>query len=73
MLGALMSLELAWSLIDLCMALITICNLTAILLLYPKVHYLTKDYLAQRKANVDPVFRRSQMPEIADKLEAWND
>jgi hypothetical protein len=37
------------------------------------VHYLTKDYLAQRKANVDPVFRRSQMPEIADKLEAWND
>ena len=73
MMGALMSLELTWSLIDLCMALITICNLTAILWLYPKVHTLTKDYLAQRRARKDPVFRRSQMPEIAEQLEAWED
>jgi AGCS family alanine or glycine:cation symporter len=71
MLGAVMSLELTWSLIDLCMALITICNLTAIVLLYPKVHYLTRDYLAQRKLHRDPVFHKSQMPEIADKLEGW--
>ncbi len=72
MLGAVMSLELTWSLIDLCMALITICNLTAIVLLYPKVHYLTRDFLSQRKAHLDPTFHRSQMPEIADKLEGWN-
>jgi AGCS family alanine or glycine:cation symporter len=71
MLGALMSLELTWSLIDLCMALITICNLAAIVWLYPKVHFLTKDYLAQKRAHLDPVFRRGQMPEIADKLEGW--
>jgi AGCS family alanine or glycine:cation symporter len=72
MLGAVMSLELTWSLIDLCMALITICNLTAIILLYPKVHYLTRDYIAQRKSQRDPVFHKSQMPEIADKIEGWD-
>jgi AGCS family alanine or glycine:cation symporter len=72
MLGAVMSLELTWSLIDLCMALITICNLTAIILLYPKVHYLTRDYISQRKAQRDPVFHKSQMPEIADKIEGWD-
>jgi AGCS family alanine or glycine:cation symporter len=72
MLGAVMSLELTWSLIDLCMALITICNLTAIILLYPKVHYLTRDYIAQRKSQRAPVFHKSQMPEIADKIEGWD-
>jgi AGCS family alanine or glycine:cation symporter len=72
MLGAVMSLELTWSLIDLCMALITICNLTAIILLYPKVHYLTRDFIAQRKSQRDPVFHKSQMPEIADKIEGWD-
>jgi AGCS family alanine or glycine:cation symporter len=72
MLGALMSLELTWSLIDLCMALITICNLAAIILLYPKVHYLTRDYLAQKRAHRDPVFRKNQMPEIAEQLEGWD-
>ena len=71
MLGALMSLELTWSLIDLCMALITICNLTAIVLLYPKVHYLTKDYMAQRRAHRNPTFHKSQMPDIAHTLDAW--
>jgi AGCS family alanine or glycine:cation symporter len=72
MLGALMSLELTWSLIDLCMALITICNLAAIILLYPKVHYLTRDYIAQKKALRDPVFHKDQMPEIAEQLEGWD-
>jgi AGCS family alanine or glycine:cation symporter len=71
MFGALMSLELTWSIIDLCMALITICNLTAIVLLYPKVHTLTKDYVAQRRMHKDPVFRKATMPEIADQLEGW--
>jgi AGCS family alanine or glycine:cation symporter len=71
MFGSLMSLELTWSIIDLCMALITICNLSAIVILYPKVHRLTKDYVMQRKLHQDPVFRKSSMPEIADELEGW--
>jgi AGCS family alanine or glycine:cation symporter len=71
MLGALMSLDLTWSLIDLCMALITICNLSAIILLFPKVRYLTRDYLAQKRAHRDPSFHKSQMPDIAEQLEGW--
>jgi AGCS family alanine or glycine:cation symporter len=72
MLGALMSLELAWTLIDLCMALITICNLTAIILLFPRVRYLTRDYIAQKKSLRDPEFHKSQMPDIAERLEGWD-
>jgi AGCS family alanine or glycine:cation symporter len=67
-----MSLDLTWSLIDLCMALITICNLSAIILLFPKVRYLTRDYLAQKRAHRDPSFHKSQMPDIAEQLEGWN-
>jgi AGCS family alanine or glycine:cation symporter len=72
MAGTLMSLELTWSLIDLCMALITICNLTAIIWLFPKVRFLTQDYLAQKKALRDPTFHKSQMPDIAEQLEGWD-
>jgi hypothetical protein len=54
------------------MALITICNLSAIILLFPKVRYLTQDYLAQKKAHRDPSFHKSQMPDIEAQLEGWN-
>ena len=70
--GTLMTLDFAWSMIDLCMALITICNLIAIVWLYPKVHYLVADFMAQRAERRDPVFRRSQMPDIEKDLEAWD-
>ncbi len=71
--GSVMSLEMAWSLSDLFMALLTMCNLTAIVLLFPKVRYLVTDYTRQKKEGRDPEFHRSQMPEIADKLEGWDD
>lgn len=70
--GALISLDLAWSMIDLCMALITICNLIAIILLFPKVRILVDDYVRQRREGKDPTFRKSLMPDIADELEAWS-
>lgn len=73
MLGTIMSLDLAWSLIDLCMALITICNLIAIVLLFPKVRALLDDYLNQRNAGQKPRFSKSTLPEIADSLEAWEE
>lgn len=69
--GALMALDLAWSLIDLCMALITICNLTAIVLLFPKVRFLVADYMRQRREGRDPVFRRQAMPGAEGDIEAW--
>ena len=69
--GATMSLEFAWSLVDLCMALMTLCNLIAIVMLYPKVHYLVKDYTRQRREGRNPEFHKEQMPEIAGDLDAW--
>ena len=71
MLGALLTLDLAWSIIDLCMALITICNLMAIICLFPKVRHLVTDYLSQRRKGCDPRFTRNMMPDISDDLEAW--
>ena len=71
--GSLIGLDLAWSFIDLCMALITTCNLIAILWLYPKVDFLVRDYMAQRKAGQSPVFNRAKMPDDAADLEAWGD
>lgn len=69
--GTLMTLDFAWSMIDLCMALITICNLIAIIWLYPKVHFLVNDFMAQRREKLDPSFSRSKMPDIEKDLEAW--
>lgn len=71
MIGALISLNLAWTIVDLCMALITICNLIAIIILFPKVKALVDDYSRQKREGKDPTFHRSQMPDIADKLEGW--
>ena len=70
--GALASLQLAWSLVDFCMALLTICNLVAILLLGKYVFRLADDYRAQRRRGIkDPVFHRSQFPEIEQELQCW--
>jgi len=72
MLGAMLSLEAVWSMIDFCMALLTACNLTAIVLLGKYVFRLLDDYRSQKRAGVkDPVFHRSQLPEIADDVPCW--
>jgi AGCS family alanine or glycine:cation symporter len=70
--GALASLELAWSMIDFCMALLTICNLVAIVALGRYVFRLVDDYLKQRRQGIkDPVFHRSQIPEIEKDIDCW--
>lgn len=71
LMGALISLDLAWSMIDLCMAFITICNLIAIILLFPRVRFLVTDYVRQKREGRDPTFSKEMMPDIADELEAW--
>ena len=72
MFGALVSLETVWSIIDLCMALVTACNLVAISLLGKYVFRLLDDYRRQkRQGTADPTFHRSQLPEIADRLDCW--
>jgi AGCS family alanine or glycine:cation symporter len=72
MFGALASLDLAWSLADLCMALMTACNLVAIVLLSKYAVRLYNDYTAQKKQGIkDPVFKKESMPDIQNDLECW--
>ena len=69
MFGALASLEIVWSIGDLCMALLTACNLVAIIALGKYAFRLLDDYRAQKKAGKDPVFHRSSLPELP--LDCW--
>jgi AGCS family alanine or glycine:cation symporter len=73
MFGALASLELVWSLGDLCMALLTACNLIAIVVLAKYVFLLLEDYKQQKRKGVkEPVFHRRQLPAIEKDLECWD-
>ena len=72
MFGAWATLNLVWSLGDLCMALITACNLVAIIALGKYVFLLLDDYRRQKRQGIkDPVFHRSQLPDIANDLNCW--
>lgn len=71
--GALIELQTAWSLVDVAMALLTLCNLIALIILCPYVFRLLSDYMAQKKAGKgEPTFHKDTLPEIADKLESWD-
>jgi AGCS family alanine or glycine:cation symporter len=70
--GALMTLQLAWSMADLMMALLAMCNLVAIVLLSKQAIWLLNDYRAQKRRGIkSPVFTKDKMPEIADQLVSW--
>ncbi len=72
MFGALASLDLAWSLADLCMACMTACNLVAITQLSKYAVRLLNDYRSQKKQGIaDPVFKKESMPDIAKDIECW--
>ena len=71
--GAAMSLQTVWSLADLTMALMTLCNIAAIVLLGGQVMTLLKDYRKQKSAGLDPIFRKNDIKEFAsnDSIECW--
>ena len=72
MFGALASLDLAWSLADITMGLMTICNLIAISLLGRQAFLLLNDYITQkRKGIASPRFTKNSIPELKDKAECW--
>lgn len=72
MFGAIASLDLVWSIGDFFMALITICNLVAILTLGKYAFRLLDDYHQQKRAGVkSPIFKRETMPDIAKDIECW--
>ena len=69
--GAVVSLDLVWGFADITMALMTLCNLAAIVMLDKYAVRLLKDYQAQKRAGKDPVYHSSTIPEIAGETECW--
>ncbi len=72
--GSLTTLRTAWNLADLMMALMTLCNLVAIIRLSPVAFIMLKDYMSQKKAGQkSPVFRKTSLPEQVQKdVELWS-
>ena len=71
MIGATVTLQTAWCLVDLAMGFMTLVNLVAIIQLSPKVFRLLNNYIEQRRNHQDPQFKRSMMPEIEKDVECW--
>ena len=70
--GALASLDLAWTLADICMGLMTICNLIAITLLRKYAFRLLNDYQEQKRKGIkNPVFTKDKMKDIEKDIECW--
>ncbi|MBP3710959.1 MAG: alanine:cation symporter family protein [Bacteroidaceae bacterium] len=69
LMGGFMSLQQAWSFVDLAMALMTILNLVAVMMLSRYAFRLLKDFKEQRRQGKQPVFNPDLFPE-AD-LEGW--
>ena len=70
--GSLMNLDLAWSLADIMMGLMTICNLIAIAILSRQAFLLLDHYLAQKRKGISsPVFRKEDIPELEKEAECW--
>lgn len=69
--GGFLTLQQAWCIVDLAMALMTIINLIAVLLLSKYAFRMLNNYLQQRREGHDPVFRRDMLPEVSEDLEAW--
>lgn len=70
--GALSTLEFVWSLADITMGLMAICNLIAIAFLGKYAFRLLKDYRTQKEAGIkSPVFTKDKMPDIEKDLECW--
>lgn len=70
--GAVASLDIVWGFADITMALMTICNLAAILALGRYAIICLKDYKAQRAQGKNPVYHSSTIPEIASETECWD-
>jgi AGCS family alanine or glycine:cation symporter len=73
LIGALVKVDLAWAFVDVFMAIMTICNLIAIMLLGKYAVKALRDYDKQRKAGKNPEYHKSTIPEIANETECWEE
>ena len=67
--GALQAVATVFNTADASMGLMATINLIAIVALSGTVVKLTRDYFAQRKAGVEPVFHAADFPELGDRIE----
>ncbi len=72
-LGAVIKVETVWATADLFMGLMAILNITAIIGLAHVVFEVAKDYAAQRKRGLNPVFRKSNITTDLSNVETWDD
>ena len=71
--GALASLEMVWNMGDLCMAMVTACNLVAIVRLGKYAFRMLEDYKQQKQRGIkEPVFHKSLLPEVEKEVECWD-
>lgn len=70
--GSIASLKFVWSLADVTMALMAICNLIAIIMLGKYAFRLLDDYLRQKKSGIkSPVFSKDKMKDIKEDISCW--
>lgn len=70
--GALATLDLAWSLADVTMALMTLFNLVAITLLGRQAFLLLQDYVDQKRQGIkNPVYTKDRIPGLKSKADCW--
>lgn len=69
--GSVMTLQEAWSVVDVAMGLMTLVNLVAIVELSPKVFALLDNYMMQRRQGRDPIFHKKDLPQYEHEIECW--
>ncbi|CAL8899927.1 amino-acid carrier protein AlsT [Kocuria varians] len=69
--GAVLALDLVWSLADLFMAFMATLNLIALVMLAGVAAKVLQNYMEQRKAGVEPVFKTGDVPGLHG-LDAWD-
>ena len=71
--GALLKFEVAWNLGDILMGLMALINLPVIVILGNQAIRCANDYVAQRKAGLEPHFKASAIGLNPDELDFWKD
>ena len=71
--GALLKFEVAWNLGDILMGLMALINLPVIVILGNQAIRCANDYVAQRKAGLEPHFKASSIGLHPDELDFWKD
>ncbi|NNV08468.1 sodium:alanine symporter family protein, partial [Geobacillus sp. MMMUD3] len=69
--GSVIALPLAWSAADVFMSIMALTNLVAVFLLGRIALKVLKNYTAQRKQGLEPVFNRDDLPGVTG-IDAWD-